>query len=86
MKTLTPNNRQRDRSSFQKPILEEYKRAEALFNQQKNLKVIMCQKEFQRKMVLEGEEGNLVQVAVEILERGKEQTKKHYKLTHTERM
>jgi hypothetical protein len=31
MKTLTRNNRQRDRTS-QKPILEEYKRTEVLLN------------------------------------------------------
>ena len=33
----------------------------------------MCQKVFRRRMVLEGEEGNLVEVAVGILEREKEQ-------------
>jgi hypothetical protein len=33
----------------------------------------MCQKVFQRKMVLEEEEGNLVEVAVGILESEKEQ-------------
>jgi hypothetical protein len=35
---------------------------------------MICQKVFLRRMVLEGEEGNLVKVVVEILERGKEQT------------
>jgi hypothetical protein len=33
----------------------------------------MCQKAFQKKTVLEGEESNLVEVAVGILEREKEQ-------------
>ena len=33
----------------------------------------MCQKVFRRRMVLEGEEDNLVEVAVETLEREKEQ-------------
>jgi hypothetical protein len=36
----------------------------------------MCPKVFRRRMVLEGDEGNLVKVAVEILERGKERTNK----------
>ena len=40
---------------------------------EKDLKVNMCQKVFQRKMVLEEEEGNLVKVAVGILESEKEQ-------------
>ena len=40
---------------------------------EKDLKVNMCQKVFQRKMVLEEEEGNLVEVAVGILESEKEQ-------------
>ena len=43
---------------------------------EKDLKVNMCQKVFQRKMVLEEEEGNLVEVAVGILEREKEQIAK----------
>jgi hypothetical protein len=34
----------------------------------------MCQKVFRRRMVLEGEEGSLVEVAVGILEREREQT------------
>jgi hypothetical protein len=37
---------------------------------------MICQKAFLRRMVLEGEEGNLVKVVVEILEREKEQTGK----------
>ena len=40
---------------------------------EKDLKVNKCQKVFQRKMVLEEEEGNLVEVAVGILESEKEQ-------------
>ena len=40
---------------------------------EKDLEVNMCQKVFQRKMVLEEEEGNLVEVAVGILESEKEQ-------------
>jgi hypothetical protein len=39
--------------------------------------VRLCQKEFQRRIVLEEEEGNLAKVAVEILEREKEQTDKN---------
>ena len=39
----------------------------------KDLKVNMCQKVFQRKMVLEEEEGNPVEVAVGILESEKVQ-------------
>jgi len=41
----------------------------------------MCQKEFQKRMVLEGEEGNLEKVAVENLEKEKEQTDKNAKNT-----
>jgi hypothetical protein len=37
------------------------------------MKVNICQKVFQRKMALEEEEGNLVEVAVGILESEKEQ-------------
>jgi hypothetical protein len=36
----------------------------------------MCQKVFRRRIVLEGEGGNLVKVAVEILEREKAQINK----------
>ena len=41
----------------------------------------MCQKESQKRMVLEGEEGNLEKVAVENLEKEKEQTDKNAKNT-----
>jgi hypothetical protein len=41
---------------------------------------MMCQKEFQKRMVLEGEEGNLEKVAVENLEKEKEQTDKMLKI------
>jgi hypothetical protein len=44
---------------------------------EKDLKVMMCQKEFQRRMVLEKGEDNLEKVAVEILEKGKGQTDKN---------
>jgi hypothetical protein len=40
------------------------------------MKVNMCQKVFQRKMALEEEEGNRVEVAVGILESEKEQIDK----------
>ena len=40
----------------------------------------MCQKVFQKRMVLEGEEGNLEKVAVENLEKEKEQTDKMLKI------
>jgi len=77
MKTLTRNSRQLDRISFQKPIVEEYKRGEVPLDLEKDLEVQTCQKVFQKKMVLEEEEGNLEKVVVEILERGKEQTDKN---------
>ena len=56
--------------------LEEYKRAEVLLKHEKGLEVKICLKVFRRRMVLEEEEGSLVKAAVEILERGKEQTDK----------
>ena len=40
----------------------------------------MCQKEFQKRMVLEAEEVNLEKVAVENLEKEKEQTDKMLKI------
>jgi hypothetical protein len=74
MKTLTRTSRQLDRISFQKPFLEEYKRGEVPLDIEKDLEVRICQKVFQKKMVLEGEKGNLVEVAVGILGREREQT------------
>jgi hypothetical protein len=56
--------------------LEDYKRAEVPLKHEKGLEVKICLKVFRRRMVLEGEKGSLVKVAVEILERGKEQTDK----------
>jgi hypothetical protein len=73
MKTLTRTSRQLDRISFQKLFLEEYKRGEVPLDLERNLEVRICQKVFQKKMVLEGEKGNLVEVAVGILEREREQ-------------
>jgi hypothetical protein len=56
--------------------LEEYKRAEALLKHEKGLEVKICLKVFRRKMVLEGERGSWVKVAMETLEREKGQTGK----------
>jgi hypothetical protein len=56
--------------------LEDYKRVEVLLKHEKGLEVKICLKVFRRRMVLEGEKGSLVKVAVESLERGKEQTDK----------
>ena len=47
-----------------------------LHKDKKGLEVKICLKAFRRRMVPEGEEVSLVRVAVEILERGKEQTDK----------
>ena len=56
--------------------MEEYKRVEVLLKHEKGLEVKICLKVFQRRMVLEGDEGSRVKVAVGTLERGKDQTDK----------
>ena len=46
------------------------------------MKVKICQKALQKKMVLEEEGGNLVKVVVGILEKGKKQQIKYSKIAH----